>query len=557
MRKRRFFTSAGEKRKFYQNMRHFGRTREIGMACLGLVPLLGCLGVLLFIGIAAFCLIDANYAHSIARSGQVHQILAGATLLGLNPNTLIQKKTNLSKENEALLAKAESEDRDLTPEEDGKFKANLAEIKSLSARIDRIVEHRDTERSSQKPIAVPDNRADATDDLETIKAAFVGSGIPGAEVLEKPKFRSMGEQLIAVARFERSRGLNRDPRLVAVGSAEANVLAAVGLMRAGVPQREAMAAAAGLNEAVPAEGGFLVQGDVAEGLLQRTYETGEILQLMPNPIEISSPSNRVTINGIDEQSRANGSRFGGVQAYWSNEAGTLSATKPKFRQIQLVLNKLIALCYATDEMVADAAVMESIINNVFPMEFAFRIEDSLFNGLGSGQPLGFLNSPALVVVAKEGGQAANTVVSANVMKMWSRCWARSRRQGIWCIDQSIEPQLFGMTLPNAGVATPIYLPPGGLSGSPYGTLFGRPVILTEYNAALTNQGDITLWDPSQMAFARKSVLQAASSMHVNFLTDEMAYRFTMRLDAQPAWNTPLIPKNAGPTLSPFVTLAAR
>jgi HK97 family phage major capsid protein len=117
--------------------------------------------------------------------------------------------------------------------------------------------------------------------------------------------------------------------------------------------------------------------------------------------------------------------------------------------------------------------------------------------------------------------------------------------------------MYQFTITSTGVSVPIYLPSNSLSGSPYGTLFGRPIMPTEYNAALTNQGDITLVDFSQMAFARKSALQAASSMHVNFLTDEMAYRFTMRLDVQPMWHTVLTPKNQGPTQSPYVTLAAR
>lgn len=552
-RKRRFFNGAGEKRKFYNNMRHFGGTRNISITLLSFAPLLG------FAGIFALCIFAVMFAmNGVSHAGELSKLVHGkhtvanmsTVAMGLAaaavPDfkglmSLQQKRADLIKASEALIDKAEGEDRDFTDDEQKTYDANVAALKVLNGRIDRI---------------------------EGLKQAKVGIGKkpvqnannPGASVefVDKPKFRNAGEQLLAVARFEKSKGYNRDPRLVAVGSAEAVAIQAEGLMKAGLPEAQAMQAAAGMNESTPAEGGFLVQGDVAEGLLQRTYDTGEILSLMPNPIEISSNSNRVSINGIDESSRANGSRFGGVQAFWSNEAGTVTATKPKFRKVELVLNKLIGLCYATDEMVADAAVMDSVINNIFPQEFSFRIEDALFNGTGNGQPLGFFNSPALIVVAKEAAQAANTVLAANVMKIWSRCWGRSRKQAVWTMDQSIEPQLYQMTITTGtGISTPIYLPPGGLSGSPYGTLFGRPVIPTEYNASLTNQGDISLADFSQMAFARKSLMQAASSMHVNFTTDEMAFRFTMRLDAQPSWNVPLTPKNGGPTLSPFVTLQAR
>ena len=439
--------------------------------------------------------------------------------------TLEQEAANLTNINESIIRAAKFAGRDFTTEETARFDGNMGKIEALRLQI-RQIDRKNRQQETREEVQPANNP---------------GASTGSAEVLDKPKFKSLGEQLIAVARFEKTKGMTRDPRLIAVGS----------------PEYQFLAGPAGMNEAVPAEGGFLVQGDVAEGLLLRVYETGELLDLC-QPLEISATSNRLEINGIDEQSRANGSRFGGVQAFWSNEAGALTSTKPKFRKIALFLNKLIALCYATDEMVADAQAMESVINNVFPQEFSFRMEDAIINGLGNGQPLGILNSPALITVPKVAGQATATLVAQNVMTMWSRCWGRSRKKAVWLIDQSIEPQLFQFTLPTAaGISTPIYLPPGGLSASPYGTLFGRPVIPTEYNAALGSVGDVILVDFSQYVLARKSVLQAASSMHVNFLTDEMAYRFTLRLDGQPSWNTALTPKSNSGTLSPYITLAAR
>jgi len=45
---------------------------------------------------------------------------------------------------------------------------------------------------------------------------------------------------------------------------------------------------------------------------------------------------------------------------------------------------------------------------------------------------------------------------------------------------------------------PAYLPAGGLSNSPFGTLFGRKMIFTENAAAMSAQGDITLCSPSSV-----------------------------------------------------------
>jgi hypothetical protein len=46
-------------------------------------------------------------------------------------------------------------------------------------------------------------------------------------------------------------------------------------------------------------------------------------------------------------------------------------------------------------------------------------------------------------------------------------------------------------------------------------------------------------------------------MHVAFLTDEMTFRITYRVDGEPIWNAPLTPYKGANTLSPFVTLQSR
>ena len=105
---------------------------------------------------------------------------------------------------------------------------------------------------------------------------------------------------------------------------------------------------------------------------------------------------------------------------------------------------------------------------------------------------------------------------------------------------------------------PAYMPPGGLSASPYGTLKGRPVIPIEQCAALGTAGDIILADFSQYVTCTKGGIQTASSIHLNFKYDETTFRWVYRADGQPTWNAPLTPyKDTGETQSPFVVLAAR
>ncbi len=86
---------------------------------------------------------------------------------------------------------------------------------------------------------------------------------------------------------------------------------------------------------------------------------------------------------------------------------------------------------------------------------------------------------------------------------------------------------------------------------------GRPIIPVEFCQQLGTEGDLILTDLSTYLTASKGGMQTASSIHVLFLTNELMYRFIMRLDGKPWWLSALTPKSGGPTQSNIVTLATR
>lgn len=323
-----------------------------------------------------------------------------------------------------------------------------------------------------------------------------------------------------------------------------------------MPDPRLLAGPTGLGETVAADGGFAVGTDYATGIMEKVYDTGQILGKVKR-IPVSSGANSMKLPAIDESSRADGSRSGGVRAYWLEEAGALTASQPKIRQNSLTLKKVGALVYLTDELMQDAPALEAWVMQNLPGELVFKIEDAIVNGDGSGKPLGWNSGDAAISVSKETGQAAATFTYANATKMWSRMWGRSRGNSLWLVDQSVEPQLFQMSLPVGTGGSAVFMPAGGASESPFATLFGRPIVPVEYCAALGTVGDVQLVDPTQYTLIDKGGVQFASSMHVQFLTDQMALRFIMRVDGLPDWNSALTPKSGGPTLSPYVKLATR
>jgi HK97 family phage major capsid protein len=276
------------------------------------------------------------------------------------------------------------------------------------------------------------------------------------------------------------------------------------------------------------------------------------------PQPISGNANSIKINGVDETSRAS-TRFGGIKGYWADEASEATKSKPKFRKIELNLNKLMGLCYATDELLADAAALEGFIRAAFPSEFAFLIDDAIIRGTGVGQPLGILNAGCLVTVDKEGGQKPDTIVAENVIKMSSRIFANSFLNAAWYVNQMCMPQLYTMSIAVGTGGQLVFVPPGGLSGAPYGSLLGRPVIPIEQASALGDVGDILLADMNGYILSQKGGVQADVSIHVEFLTDQQVFRFILRIDGQPLRASALTPYKggAGATQSHFVALQAR
>ena len=305
-------------------------------------------------------------------------------------------------------------------------------------------------------------------------------------------------------------------------------------------------AASGANESIPSQGGFLVPTDIASGIQENMWSVGSVLSRF-NPINVSG--NSLTIPAIDETSRADGSRMGGVRGYWMAEAGEKTSSKPAFRHIDLKLKKVAALVYATDELLQDATALESWIANSVPNELRFMVEDSLIDGDGVGKPLGILQSGALVSATRTD---ASEIDAADIARMWAARYP-GPNDYVWFANASVMPQIYQLQVGNV----PVFQ--SGMAGyteAPYGTIFGRPVIENEYCPYLGTVGDLLLASPSQYAMIAKGGIQSASSIHVRFVYDETAFRFVYRVDGQPIWASAVTAYDGTASISPFVALAA-
>lgn len=320
-------------------------------------------------------------------------------------------------------------------------------------------------------------------------------------------------------------------------------------------------AASGMNETVGEEGGFTIPPVWSDQIKEKVFAEDSILA--STDAYTATVGNTMSFHVLREDSRADGSRHGGLLAYWAGEAAQMTKTKPLFDELALKLNKLHVLAYMTDELMEDGPMLGQYLTRKAGEAIKFKGSDAVIEGDGIGKPLGILSGACLIkytrtiTLANGGGICSDDVIGMKA-RLHASMWANSA----WYINQEVEPDLMKMSIgvknvlgtENVG-GLPAYMPPNGLSASPYGTLFGRPVIPVEYCSARNTAGDIILanFKDGYVTLAKGGV-KSAMSMHLRFDYDETAFRFTYRMAGQPWWPKALTPFKGTNTLSPFVTL---
>jgi HK97 family phage major capsid protein len=308
-----------------------------------------------------------------------------------------------------------------------------------------------------------------------------------------------------------------------------------------------------MEEGSLSAGGYLVYEEMSRSILEKSLEDSIV---RPRASMQPMQSNRIVIPAdVDANHQSN--YFGGITIYRPGEAGQKTATNPTYARIALTLHKVTGLCHISDELLEDSAIaVEANVRRKFSQAIAFVQDDDFLNGNGVNAPLGVLNSnnPSLITVTAETGQGASTIVAENIIKMWARMYSAGKARSIWIANDDTFPQLATMALAVGTGGVPLWMPAGGVSGLPYQTLMGKPLIFTEKAQTIGTAGDIALVDLSQYLIGEKGGLQVATSMHFKFDYDQQSFRFVLRYDGQPSWTSALTPLRSSSTLSPFIVL---
>jgi HK97 family phage major capsid protein len=447
----------------------------------------------------------------------------------LNPQIkkLADKRDALRTSNRMLVDTAEKEDRDMTVEEAEQFECSRVEIEGLETRITRLQDVLTEAAKDAKPTDGLKLEPPSQTRIEAKTPAWVDDPRKG--------FKTHTDFLMEVMKAPQ-RGEVADARMQYLSGSRTRFLTAAGSDEQG-------------TYADP-YGGFLVPIGFSPQLLMVPADAQDA-GIATTRVPMTTPT--VTFNARVDKSHAT-SVSGGLTVCRRAETQSQTASRMQFEQVTIKADSLYGLAYATEELLQDSPQsFVAMLEKGFSDQFLWHLVGERLEGSGVGEYMGVLGSPCIVSIGKETGQAADTIVYNNVIKMRARCWNFGR--AVWHYNQDCLPTLMQMTIPIGTSGIPAWQT-SAREGEP-DMFLGRPAYACEHCATVGDTGDILLAVWSEYLEGIYQAMGMAESIHVRFIENERAFRFTMRCGGAPWWRSALTPKKSAASLSPFVKLDAR
>ena len=315
--------------------------------------------------------------------------------------------------------------------------------------------------------------------------------------------------------------------------------------------------ARGVGSTSGESGGFLLMPEFAPTIDQIFFPTSiadRVHKLQISGAHLSWPRAKDT-------SRADGSRHSGARGYWVEEGAPITDSDLSFGLAKLAMKKLVCVVFFPPELLSDSDyAIEAYLRETLRAELNWQIDKSIMWGGGGADPQGFMNGGSLISVAKESGQAADTVVTENIVKMQARCHSNDGKTPVWLTSKSVGPQVATFDVGNFPVA--ININNGGIAAAPSRMLRGWEMLDSEFCAQVGSSGDIVAADLWGYKAIMRSLIREDVSMEYAFLTDQNALRVIIGFDGKPLYPSAITPyrppgSDAVDTLSPFVSLAVR
>lgn len=239
--------------------------------------------------------------------------------------------------------------------------------------------------------------------------------------------------------------------------------------------------------------------------------------------------------------------LGGFKPLW-NETGTdKPEDEPTFRQIKLETNEMSVYTEVHEDVLRDSIInLTQFISQLGRDAVRFYMDEAFLDGNGVGQPLGIINAPATLTVARNTANQFNYVDATAMLELLT---PGSYANAIWILNVTVLDQLLEMTDPLGAYVWQ----PNAREGI-RGPLFGLPVVFTEKTPALGTEGDVILADCRHYYVGLSGEIYVAVSEHYQFRANKVAIKVVGFVDGQPALSQAIYLKDGTNQVSPFVML---
>lgn len=299
-----------------------------------------------------------------------------------------------------------------------------------------------------------------------------------------------------------------------------------------------------------ADGGFAVPTEMRMELDGATVEASHIRQ---RATIVPMGTKTIELNRIKDYDHSGGYVAGAAIAYWGSENGALTSSKIQFEQRKLDLQPLTALAALSHQAMKFSPITGGLLLQEMGKAISFAEEGAfLTDGTGAGMPLGVMKAANKIQVTRS---VASSIVHDDIIGMVARLRVKNAGSVMWYANRTVLPQLAKLNLKVGTAGAPIWIPSNDATKGIPGTLYGYPLVWSEYPEALGTAGDLILGDFSQYLIGdHVEGPEAISSMHVKFIEAQELFRIIKYVDGQVDGKTVFTPKH-GDTLSPFVHLS--
>jgi len=296
-----------------------------------------------------------------------------------------------------------------------------------------------------------------------------------------------------------------------------------------------------------AAGGFAVPSPLASFIYDSGLETSEVLRrLMAIPMDSAT----LDICAYDGESHQ-GTLYGGFAAQWLPETAAATESDVVLRNMTLTAHTLCLYSGYTLEVGMDSPNLAAEISSIASRGLTFELEDSVINGIGANQPLGFLSSPSRIGVSRA---TAGQISYTDLVNMVVRLYPLFRENALWIVNPEAMAQLHLME--DAANSLIWTASAGNVAGGQPPTLLGFPVWVSEKARGLGEEGDIILVDPSKYVLGTRRQLIFEVSNSPAWSQRIVSWRMVGRFSGQCLLDTAITPRRGTNSLSWCVTLRA-